>query len=92
MESLVKLYHTVIIPAIVYSCETWRKCKTNNKLNEIQISVLRRILKLPISTRLVSIYIETGILPLNLECEKRQLMYLRILLNKKDQSNDIAKM
>ena len=93
MESLFKLYHTVIVPATVYSYETWRKCKTNNsKLNEIQISVLRRILKLPISTPLVSIYIETGILPLNLECEKRQLMYLWTLPNKKDQSNDIAKM
>ena len=33
---------------------------------------------------------ETGILPLNLECEKRQLIYLWTLLNKKDQRNDIA--
>ena len=49
-------------------------------------------LKLPIPTPLVSIYIETGILPLNLECEKCQLMYLWTLLNKKDQSNDIVKM
>ena len=68
MESLFKLYHAVIVPAIVYSCETWIKCETDNsKLNQIQISVLRRILKLPISTPLVSIYIETGVLPLNLE-------------------------
>ena len=93
MESLFKLYHTVIVPAIVYSCETWIKCETDNsKLNQIQISALRRILKLPISTPLVSIYMETGILPLNLECEKRQLIYLWTLLNKKDQSNDIANM
>ena len=35
---------------------------------------------------------ETGILPLNLECEKHQLIYLWTLLNKKDQSNDIANM
>ena len=35
---------------------------------------------------------ETGILALNLDCEKCQLMYLWTLLNKKDQSNDIAKM
>ena len=42
------------------------------------------------STPLVNIYIETGILPLNLECEKHQLTYLWTLLNKKDQSNDIA--
>ena len=41
-------------------------------------------------TPLVSIYIETGILPLNSECEKRQLMRLWTLLTKKDQSNDTA--
>ena len=35
---------------------------------------------------------ETGILPLILECDKRQLIYLWTLLNKKDQSNDIANM
>ena len=53
MESLFKLYHTVIVPAIVYSCETWVKCETDNsKLNQIQISALRRILKLSISTPL----------------------------------------
>ena len=31
---------------------------------------------------------ETGILPLNLECEKRQLMHLWTLLNTKDHSID----
>ena len=93
MESLFKLYHAVIVPAIVCSCETWIKCETDNsKLNQIQISELRRILKLSISTPLVSIYIETGILPLNLECEKRQLIYLWTVLNKKDQSNNIVNM
>ena len=35
---------------------------------------------------------KTGILPLNLECEKRHLIYLWTLLNKKNQSNDIANM
>ena len=56
MESLFKLYHTVILPAIVFSCETWIKCEADNsKLNQTQISVLRRILKLPISAPLVSI-------------------------------------
>ena len=88
MESLFKLCHAVIVPAVVYSCETCIRCETDNsKLNQIQISVLRRKLKLPILTPLVSIYIGTVILPLHLECEKRQLIYLWTLLN---QSNDIA--
>ena len=38
----------------------------------------------------VSSYIETAILLLNLEFEKCQLMYLWTFLNKKDQSKDIA--
>ena len=84
MEPPFKLYHAVIAPAIVYSCETWIKCETDNsKLNQMQISVLRIILKLPISTPLVSIYIETGILQLNLECEKRKLIHLWTVLKKK---------
>ena len=89
MESLFKLYHAVIIPAIVYSCETWIKCETDNsKLSQIQISVPRRILKLLMSTPLVSIYMETGILPLSLKCEKLQLIDVWSLLNKKDRSSD----
>ena len=93
IESLFQLYHAVIVPAIAYSSETWIKCETDNsKLNQIQISALRRVLKLSISTLLVSIYTETAILPLNLECEKGQLIYLWTLLNKKDQSKDIANM
>ena len=93
MEFLFKLYHTVTVPATVYSWETWIKCEIDNsKINQIQISVLTRILKLSKSTPLVSICNETGILRPNLEHEKRQLMYLWALMNKKDQSNDIAKM
>ena len=42
-------------------------------LNMCQL-ILRKLL--PILTPLVSIYIENKILPLNLECEKYQLMYL----------------
>ena len=38
MESLFKLYHTVIVTATVYNCKTWIKCETDNsKLNQIQI-------------------------------------------------------
>ena len=89
MESLFKLYHAVIVPAIVYSSETWIKCETDNsKLSQIQISVPRRILKLLMSTPLVSIYMETGILPLSLKCEKLQLIDVWSLLNKKDRSSD----
>ena len=89
MESLFKLYDTVTVPAFFFYCETWIKCETDNsELNQIKISVIRRILKLPVSNPLVGIYIETGISPLSLECEKRQLMYLWTLLNKKGESND----
>ena len=49
-------------------------------------------MKLPISTPLAKIFVETGILPRNLECENHQLIYLWTLLNKKDQSYDIANM
>ena len=35
MKSLFKLYHAVIVPAIIYICEAWIKCETDNrKLNQ----------------------------------------------------------
>ena len=90
MQTLLNLYKSYIIPALIYGCETWiltTECKS--KLTQMQLSAIRRILKIPTSTPLVSIYIETGELPIILECEKRQLKYLWVLLNSENQIKDM---
>ena len=90
MQTLLNLYKSYIIPALIYGCETWiLTTEYKSKLTQMQLSAIRRILKIPTSTPLVSIYIETGELPIILECEKRQLKYLWVLLNSENQIKDM---
>ena len=73
MQTLFNLYKSCIIPALIYGYETWiPTTKDMSKLTQIRLSSIQRILEIPTSTPLVSIYIETGELPIILECEKRQ--------------------
>ena len=90
MQTLLNLYKSCIIPTLIYGCETWIPAtKDKSKLTQMQLSAIRRILKIPTSTPLVSIYIETGELPIMLECEKRQLTSLWVLLDSENQIKDI---
>ena len=90
MQTLLNLYKSCIIPALIYGCETWiPTIEDKSELTQIQLSAIRRILKIPTSTPLVSIYIETGKLPIILECEKCQLTYLWVLLNSENQIKDL---
>ena len=90
MQTLLNLYKSCIIPALIYGCETWiPTTKDISKLAQIQLSVIKRISKIQTSTLLVSIYIKTGELPIILECEKRQLTYMWVLLNSENQIKDI---
>ena len=91
MQTLLNFYKSCIIPALVYGCETWiPTIKNKSKLTQIQLSVIRRTLKIPTSTPLVSIYIETGESPIILECEKLQITYLWVLLNSENQIKDMV--
>ena len=90
MQTLLNLYKSCIIPALIYGCETWiSTTEDRSKLTQMQLSAIRRILKIPTSTPPVSIYIETGELPIILECEKHQLPYSWVLLNSENQIKDI---
>ena len=89
MQTLLNLYKSCIIPALIYGYETWIPTTEDiSKLIQMQLSAIRRILKIPTSTPLVSIYMETGELPIILECEKRQLTYLWVLLNSENQKKN----
>ena len=90
MQVLLNLYKSCKIPALIYGFETWISTTEDKpKISKIQLSAIRRILKIPTSTPLVSIYIETGELPIMLECEKRQLTSLWVLLDSENQIKDI---
>ena len=90
METLLKLYYSCVIPALLYGCETWILNSPEIKhLNRIQINTLRKILKLSTSTQIPIIYSETGEIPIQFRFHERQLLYLWKLVNKKDQANDV---
>ena len=60
MQALLNLYKSYTIPALIYACETWISTTEDvSELTQIQLSAIRRIPKMPISTPLVGIYIET---------------------------------
>ena len=90
MQTLLNLYKSCIIPVLIYGCETWIPTTEDKlELTQIPLSAIRNILKLPTSTPLVSLCLETGELLIILECEKRQLTYLWVLLNSENQKKDI---
>ena len=50
-RTLIKLYQTTILPALLYGCETWYINREDIKeLTDIQFTIIRTILKLPLST------------------------------------------
>ena len=65
METLLKLYYSCVIPALLYGCETWILNSPEIKhLNRIQINTLRKTLKLSTSTLIPVIYSEIGEIPI----------------------------
>ena len=90
METLLKLYYSCVIPALLYGCETWILNSPEIKhLNRIQINTLRKILKLSTSTPIPITYSEIGEIPIQFRFHERQLLYLWKLVDKKDQANDV---
>ena len=92
MNTILKLYKSTIIPSLLYGCETWIPTE-NDKQNllNIQLSIIRKIVKAPRSTPKISLYGEIGELPIDFIIDKKQITYLRKLLTSKTQVNDITK-
>ena len=90
METLLKLYYSCVIPALLYGFETWILNSPEIKhLNRIQINTLRKILKLSTSTPIPITFSEIGEIPIQFRFHERQLLYLWKLVDKKDQANDV---
>ena len=50
-RTLIKLYQTTILPALLHGCETWYINREDiKKLTDIQFTIIRTMLNLPIST------------------------------------------
>ena len=90
-RTLIKLYQTKILPALLYGCETRYINKEDIKeLTNIQFTIIRTILKLSISALKPALLGEIRELPIELNINERKLMYLHKAITSKTRINDIS--
>ena len=66
IEVGIKIIETILIPKILYGCETWTNIAKQqiDKLEKIQKDALQRIFTIPRTTSRFGSYFECGILPI----------------------------
>ena len=71
------LYQSVFFLRFIFSCELWSHMtnKDYQVLQSAQLLCLRNVMEVPHGTPIVAIYLELGILPIQFETEKRQLLF-----------------
>ena len=75
MITILKLYKSTIIPSLLYGCETWIPTE-NDKQNllNIQLSIIRKIVKALKSTPEISLHGEIGELPIDFTIDKKHIL------------------
>ena len=92
MINILKLYKSTIIASLLYGCKTWIPTVNDKQnLRNIQLSIIKKIVKDPKPTPKISLYGEIGELSIDFIIDKKQIMYLRKLLTSKTQVNDTTK-
>ncbi len=75
METTWKLIEACVLPVITYAAETWNNNKEQtNAANRILDNIVKRTLKTPVSTPREALYMETGILDIEHQAKKKQLL------------------
>ena len=66
ISDMILLYHTVFIPRLIYSCESWSNLSSENyaMLQKSQLTLLRRVMELPRSVPTDALFLEMGIWPI----------------------------
>ena len=87
METIWKVVEACIIPIITYGGETWEMKQTNYKpANQILDNILKRILKVPITTPREALYIETGLLDPESVIKKNRISMEARIINGENQT------
>ena len=84
IPNMILLYYSVFLPRLIYTVEAWSSLTEANIqcLQKAQLHYLRRILEIPKSTATFDFSLDPGILPIQYEIEKKQLLYLKCMLEK----------
>ena len=74
----------MFVPRLIYNAEAWSSLTEANIqcLHKAQLHYLRRVLESPKSTPTAALFLDLGILPIQYEIEKKQLLYLKDVLEK----------
>lgn len=87
IETLLMLYNSLFIPVVLYNSQAWCTLTQADitKLKTAQLKYIKRVFHSPSSTPNVITFLETGILPIEYEINKRQLNFLHHIVT---QEND----
>ena len=90
--SMMVMYQSVFLSRLIYNCESWSNLthKDISNLHGAQLNFLRRVMEIPKSTPTAALFLELGMLPIQYEIEKRQLVFSKKILDR--QNDDPVKM
>ena len=76
------LYRCLFLSTVLFNSSTWSNLRKKDLdcLRTLQLKFLKRVVGVASSTCNAFIFLELGVLPINYEIEKRQLMYLYRIL------------
>ena len=76
------LYHALFLSTILFNSGTWSNLRKKDleSLRTLQLKYLKRSIGVASSTANAFVFLELGVLPIEFEIEKRQLMYLHRIL------------
>ena len=83
LKALIRLHETCTIPMLLANCETWVLNKgEREKFQKIELWALKKLLNVPITTPTPAIWFVTGFLMTPILIDRRQLLYLKTLLDR----------
>ena len=76
--SALLLYKTIFLASVLFNSQAWTNLTKTQliQLRTVQLKYLKRTLQVPNSTSNAFIYLELGVLPIEFEIHRRQLMFL----------------
>ena len=83
LKALMKMHESCTSATLLTNCETWILNKgEREKLSKIELWALKKILKVPVTTPTPAIWYLTGLLMTPINIDKRQLTYLKTILDR----------
>ena len=80
------LRQAMLISVLLFNAETWLRLNKSDitKLEKVDEMLLRKLLKVPTSTPRISLYLETGAIPISLLIKEKRIMFLHHILTRNE--------